>query len=51
MCHNALAPGCSALPSAGDSPAKEHVLVGMEKALSAFIVDKPYDNKPTGSGA
>lgn len=51
MCHNVLAPGCSALPSAGDSPAKEHVLIGMEKALSAFIVDKPYNNKPTGSGA
>lgn len=23
----------------------------LEKALSAFIVDKPYNNKPTGSGA
>lgn len=37
MCHNVPAPVCGGLPSAGDSPAKEHLLAGIDLGLTASM--------------
>lgn len=39
-CHNGPAPVCSGLPSAGDSPAKEHLLAGFDLGLTAPMLGK-----------
>lgn len=38
MCHNIPLPVCGGLPSAGDSPAKEHLLAGIGLGLTASVL-------------
>lgn len=38
MCHNIPLPMCGGLPSAGDSPAKEHLLAGIGLSLTASVL-------------